>query len=106
MSHPSAGAGGAGGAAGAGGANIGDGGVPLAEGPADTVDLNDNNTPLEGEQPGGEGEGEDVADSKTPLANMSTPAKIAAGAAVVAAIAAAAVAISRRRRDDEDEDEE
>ena len=102
-----AGAGGAGGAgAGAGGANIGDGGVSLAEGPADTVDLNDNNTPLEGEQPGGDTEGnpEDIADNGTPLSNMPMPAKIAGGAALVAAIAAAALALAKRKKDEDDED--
>ena len=93
---------GGGAAGGAGGANIGDGGVPLANGPADTVNLNDNNTPLTENPDNPEG----VEESSTPLANLPMPAKIAGGAALVAAIAAAAVALAKRRQGDDDEEDD
>ena len=94
--------GGAGGAVGAGagdgGANIGDGNVPRANEPAGTVDLNDNNTPLEEKQP------EDIEDNDTPLANIPLPVLIAIIAAIIALIAAIILAIAKRRNSDEDED--
>lgn len=96
-----AGAGGAGGA-GAGGAgagtNIGDGAAPGA-GPADLVDLDDNQTPTT------DGSGidgtTDIDDNKTPGANWPL---IGGGAALLVAIAAAALILARRRREEEEEE--
>ena len=95
------GTGGAGGAgAGDGGANIGDGNVPLANEPAGTVDLNDNNTPLEEKQP------EDIEDNDTPLADIPLPVLIAIIAAIIALIVAIILAIAKRRYSDSDEEGE
>lgn len=100
-----AGAGGAGGAGGAAGTNIGDAGVPLANGPADVVDLDDNQTPLAGDTNGdGVVDEKDIDDSKTPGASPWKTVGIGAGA--IAVVAAAAAVIARRRRDYEEEDEE
>lgn len=94
-----AGAGGAGAGAGAGaGTNIGDGAAPGA-GPADVIDLDDNDTPTT-DNPDGTS---DIDDGQTPKTNWAV---IGGGAALVAAIAAAAIALARRRRDEDDEDED
>lgn len=97
-----AGANAAGGATGAGanaadGANIGDNATPLADGPAQIVDLDDNTTP-QSENAG------DVTDSETPKAGLSGGAIAGIAAAVIAA-AAAAFAVVRRRSEYEDDDE-
>lgn len=98
------GAGAAGGAAGggAGGANIADAGVPAAQQPANTVNLNDNNTPLAGDT-NGDGvidSNDAIEDNKTPGADWS---KIGIGAGAAAVIAIAAAVIAKRRKEDEEE---
>lgn len=92
------GGGGAGGAGGTGdGTAIGDGEVPQA-GPADVIDLDDNDTPTT-DNPDGTS---DIDDGQTPKTNWAV---IGGGAALVVAIAAAAIAIARRRREDEEDEE-
>lgn len=88
---------GANGAADAGTA-IGDNAAPLADGPAEIVDLDDNATPQAGNAEG-------IADSETPKAGLGRGA-IAGIAAAVVAVAAAAVAFIRRRAEYEYEDDE
>ena len=65
-----------------------------ANGPADVVDLNDNDTPL----------AEDVDDNKTPGASMAV--KIGAGVVIAAAIAAIAAYIIKKRSEDDDEEDD
>ena len=93
-----AGAAGAGGAGAGAGTNIGDGAAPGA-GPADLVDLDDNQTPTT------DGSGidgtTDIDDNKTPGANWPL---IGGGAALLVAIAAAALILARRRREEEEEE--
>ena len=94
-----AGAGGAGAGAGAGaGTNIGDANAPQA-GPADLVDLDDNQTPTT-DGTGVDGT-TDIDDNKTPGANWPL---IGGGAALLVAIAAAALILARRRREEEEEE--
>ena len=98
-----AGAAGAGAAAAGDGAAIGDGAVPLAEGPAEIVDLDDAQTPL------AEGEDAEIEEGETPKEGGISGGAIAGGAILVAAVAAAAVALAKRRgagEDDDDDDEE
>jgi len=99
---PGAGAGaGAGANAAAPGAAIGDNATPLANGPADTVNLNDGSTPTT-DNP----DATDVDDNKGPLANIPTAGKIAGAAAIIAAIAAIVAAIARRNAGDDDDDDD
>lgn len=90
--------GGAGGAAGAGGAgaNIADGATPAA-GPADYVDLDDNQTPTT-DGTGVDGT-TDIDDSKTPGVNWPL---VGGGAVVLLGIAVAALAFARRRKTEEE----
>lgn len=96
-----AGTGGAGGAAGAGAgegaANIGENATPQA-GPADYVDLDDNQTPTTN-APGTDAT--DIDDNKTP--GVSWPV-LGGGAVVILGIAAAAIALARRRGSEEEEE--
>ena len=91
-----AGAGGAGGA-GAAGTNIADNQTPTA-GPADYVDLDDNQTPTT-DGTGVDGS-TDIDDNKTPGANWPL---IGGGAVVLLGIAAAALAFARRRKNEEEQ---
>lgn len=89
-----------GGAAGAGGAgaagtNIADNETPTT-GPADYVDLDDNQTPT---TDGTGADGTDIDDSRTPGVNWPV---VGGGAVIVAAIAAAVIAFARRRRAEEE----
>lgn len=97
-----AGAGGAGAGAGAGanaadGTAIGDNATPLANGPADIVDLDDNNTPK------ADADDVEAEDGKTPL---SMPVKVGGVAAIIAAIAALVAYLAKRNTEYEDDDEE
>ena len=93
-----AGAGAAGAANAAAGTNLGDNAVPLADGPRDIVDIDDNSTP-QSESPEG------IEDSETPKAGLSGGA-IAGIAAAAIALAAAGYAIIRRRSEYEYEDDD
>lgn len=92
-----AGAGGAGGAGAGAGANIGDNATPLADGPADLVDIDNGTTPQAAPE-----------DDKT--SSGINKGIIAGAAAVIAAAAAVAAVVAKRRRDLEyegdDEDDE
>ena len=96
-----AGGAGAGGAGGAGdGTNIGDGATPQA-GPADVVDLDDNQTPTtDGSGVDGTDGTTDIDDNKSPTADWPL---IGGGAALLAAIAAAVLILVRRRKNEEEE---
>ena len=102
-----AGAGGAGAGTGAGGAganaadgtNIGDNATPLANGPADIIDIDNNDTPKADAD-----DVEDTEDGKTPL---SLPVIIGGGAAILALIAALIAYLVRRNSEyEEDEDDD
>jgi hypothetical protein len=93
-----AGAGAGAGAAAADGANIGDGGVPLADQPDQVVDIDNGDTPT-ADNP------TDIDDNKTPGAGLNWPA-IGGGIGAVALIAVIAALLAKRRKDSEEEDEE
>lgn len=93
-----AGAGGAGAGAGAGnGTAIGDNATPLADGPADIVDIDDNGTPK------ADADDVEAEDGKTPL---SMPVKIGGIAAILAVIAALVAYLAKRNTEYEDDDDE
>lgn len=93
-----AGAGAGAGAAAADGANIGDGGVPLADQPDQVVDIDNGDTPT-ADNP------TDIDDNKTPGAGLNWPA-IGGGIGAVALIAVIAALLAKRRKDSEEVDEE
>ena len=84
--------------------NIGDNATPQA-GPANVVDLDDNQTPMAGNTGSGSGTTA-LPDGEIPAAGIS-PIAIGGIAllAVIAAIAAIAFALARRRKGEEEEEE-
>lgn len=75
------------------GVAIGDADTPLADGPQDTVDIDNNQSPTT--------DPSNIDDNKTPGANWGL---IGGGAALVAAIAAAIAILAKRRREEEEEE--
>lgn len=106
-----AGTGAAGGAGTTGGTAAGAAGVAGAEGPADIVDLDEQDVPLAGvDQEDGSESGEidqdteEIDDSDTPLASLSTAAKAAIGVIIAAVIIVLLIAIAlrtKRRKEEE-----